>query len=183
MAMIRLVAVGFLCGVLFVPFAWPRQETGFEHARLDALTALVLGQFSSVLTALVIGFVVIMKRSRTRTPGYVLGAVTIAFGLIVLVQGVHASNWVDTRPAVLGDREVQELVILMVWGSGAVTMLTGLLIVLLRWAGYDARATPVRRRGPRGSGRTRRRRVRPVVRSAPPRPTGPASSPEGAAAQ
>lgn len=156
-AILRLLAIGLLSGVLTVPLLWLQHGDGFEHARLAALTAFVLGQFLTVPVGLVVGCVLAAKGSWTRTPGYVLGAITTVFGVIVATQAWATMNWVDGGPAGLGDPEEESLAMFLASFSGGVTTLVGVSIVLFRWAGYDSQAAPVRQRGPRRYGRKRRR--------------------------
>ncbi|MEU4230822.1 hypothetical protein AB0F17_41580 [Nonomuraea sp. NPDC026600] len=159
MAILRLLAIGLFGGVITVPFLWLQDGDGFEYARLAALTAFVLGQFLTVPAGLVVGCVLTATGSWIRTPGYVLGAITTVFGVIVATQAWATMNWVDGGPAGLGDPEEESLAMFLASFSGGVTSLVGVSIVLFRWAGYDSQAAPVRQRGPRRYGRTRRRRL------------------------
>ncbi|MET7336028.1 hypothetical protein [Nonomuraea sp. NPDC005650] len=155
-AILRLLAIGLLSGVVTVPILWLQRGDGFEHVRLAALSALVLGQFLTVLAGLVVGSVLIATGSWTRTPGYVLGAITTVFGVIVATQAWSTMNWVDGGPAGIGDPDDVSLTMLLASFSGGVTTLVGVSIVLFRRAGYDSQASPVRQRGPRKYGRKRR---------------------------
>ncbi|TDD05568.1 hypothetical protein E1292_17000 [Nonomuraea deserti] len=156
-AMLRLLAIGLLSGVITVPLLWLQQGDGFEYARLAALMAFVLGQFLTVPVGLVVGWVLAATGSWTRTPGYVLGAITTVFGAIVATQAWATMNWVDGGSARLGDSDVESLTMFLASFSGGVTTLVGVAIVSFRWAGYDPQAAPVRQRGPRRYGRARRR--------------------------
>ncbi|MET8984788.1 hypothetical protein ABZW49_05025 [Nonomuraea wenchangensis] len=155
MAMLRLLAVGLLSGVIAVPLLWLRRGEGFEHARLAALMALDVGQFVGVSVGLVVGFALAATGRWSRTPGYVLGTVTAAFGVLVATQAWPTMSWVDGDPSGLGDPDAESFMALLAFASGVFTTLVGLSIVLLRWSGYDPRTAPVRRRrGPRRDGRT-----------------------------
>ncbi|MEV0194880.1 hypothetical protein [Nonomuraea sp. NPDC050691] len=157
MPILRLLAIGLLGGVIAVPLLRLQQGDGFEHARLAALTAFVLGQFLTVPVGLVVGCVLAATRSWPRTPGYVLGVITTVFGVIVATQAWATMNWVDGGSAGLGDPDDWSLAMFLASTSGGVTTLVGVFIVSFRWAGYDSQAAPVRRRGPRRYGRARRR--------------------------
>jgi hypothetical protein len=132
--------------VLTVPVLWFQQGDGFEHARLAALMALVVGQCVTVPIGLVIGFVLGTLGVWVRTPGYVFGAVTTGFGVVVVLQALAATRWVDTRPTGLGDPDLEGGLVFMTSASGVVTVVVGMAVVLLRWAGYDSRTAPVRER-------------------------------------
>ncbi|MEV4291885.1 hypothetical protein AB0K40_40825 [Nonomuraea bangladeshensis] len=150
MAMLRLLAVGLLSGVIAVPFLWNQRGEGFEHARLAALMALDMGQFVGVSVGLVVGFVLAATGRWNRTPGYVLGTITAAFGVLVATQAWPTMSWVDGRPSGLGDPDGESVIAFLAFASGLFTILVGLSIVLLRWSGYDPRTAPARRqRGPR----------------------------------
>ncbi|MFI9593717.1 hypothetical protein [Nonomuraea sp. NPDC052265] len=153
MAMLRLSAIGFLAGVVAWPFLWlPLRGDGFQHARLAALMALEMGQFVTVPVALVVGFVLAARGVWARTPGHLLGAVTVAFGILVATQAWAMGEWAGGRPAGIGDPDGESALAFLATISGAMTTVVGLAIVLLRWAGYDSRTAPVRQR------RARRRR-------------------------
>jgi hypothetical protein len=154
--MLRLLAIGHLSGALAVPFWLLPRGDGFEHARLAMITALWMGQFLTVPLGLVVGLVLAVMDSWTRPPGYVLGAITTAFGVIVADQAWLTANWVDGSPSGLGDPDGESGVAFLAFVSGVVTILVGLAIVLVRWSGYEPQATPVRKRGPRRYGRKRR---------------------------
>ncbi|MEO3874172.1 hypothetical protein ABGB18_35685 [Nonomuraea sp. B12E4] len=154
-AILRLLTIGLLSGVVAVPFLWLQRGDGFEHARFAALMALDVGQFVTVPVALVVGLVLAVTGSWTRTPGYALGAITTAFGVIVASQAWPTTSWVDGRPSGLGDPDGELVMAVLALASGLVTTLVGLSIVLLRWSGYDSQAAPVRPRGPRRHGRAR----------------------------
>ncbi|MEV0597663.1 hypothetical protein [Nonomuraea cavernae] len=166
MAMLRLLAIGLLSGVV-VPFLWLQRGDGFQHASLTALTALVLGQFLTVPAGLVVGLVLAAKGTWTRTPGYVLGAITIVFGVIVAIRSWSTMSWLDGGPAGLGDPEEESLTMFLASFSGGVTTLVGVSIVLFRWAGYNSQAAPVRQRGPRRYGRARRKSLSHVKGHSP----------------
>jgi len=92
-------------------------------------------QFLLVPLALLIG-IVLLRRMRNRPPGYVLGAVTAAFGVLVASQGWATMAWTETRPIGIGDPD-GELVLAMVASlSGMATIGVGVSIAALRWAGY-----------------------------------------------
>ncbi|WP_345566810.1 hypothetical protein [Nonomuraea rosea] len=147
MAMLRLLAIGHLSSALAVPFWSVPRGDGFEHARLAVLTALWMGQFLTVPIGLVVGLVLAVMDSWTRPPGYVLGAITTAFGVIVADQARLTMSWLDGRPSGLGDPDGESTVAFLAFLSGVVTILVGLSIVLIRWSGYEPQATPVRQRG------------------------------------
>ncbi|MEV5560914.1 hypothetical protein AB0L44_45390 [Nonomuraea wenchangensis] len=146
MAMLRLLAVGLLSGVLAVPFLWIQRGEGFEHARLAALMALDMGQFVGVSVGLVVGFVLTATGRWSRTPGYVLGTITAAFGVLVATQAWPTMSWVDGRPSGLGDPDGESFMAFLALASGVFTTLVGLSIVLWRWSGYDPRTAPVKGR-------------------------------------
>ncbi|MEV6159911.1 hypothetical protein AB0L53_57200 [Nonomuraea sp. NPDC052129] len=156
MAMLRLLAIGLLSGVVAVPFWSVPRGDGFEHARFAVLTALGMGQFLTVPVGLAAGFVLAVMGSWTRPPGHVLGAITAAFGAIVATQAWPTMSWIDGRPSGLGDPDGESVIAFLAFASGAITILVGLSIVLIRWSGYDPQAAPVRQRGPRRYGRKRR---------------------------
>lgn len=156
-AMLRLLAIGLLSGVIAVPFLWLQRGDGFEHARLAALMALDMGQFLTVPVGLVVGVVFAVTGSWTRTPGYVLGAITTAFGVIVAMQAWPTMSWADGPSSGLGDSDGELVIAMLAFASGVVTTLVGISIVLFRWSGYDPQAAPVRQRSPRRYGGTRRR--------------------------
>ncbi|MEV0625807.1 hypothetical protein ACI2LC_11930 [Nonomuraea wenchangensis] len=158
MAMLRLLAIGLLSGVIAVPLLWLQRGEGFEHARLAALMALDMGQFVSVSAGLVVGFVLTATDRWSRTPGFVLGTITTAFGVLVATQAWPTMNWVDGRPSGLGDPDGESAIALLALASGVFTTLVGLSIVLFRWSGYDPRTAPVRERGPASAWLRSRRR-------------------------
>jgi hypothetical protein len=82
-AVIRFLAIGLLSPAMLVPFLWHPRGDGFEHARLTALTALVLFQVVTVPIGLVMGTVLGVTQPPQRPPGYAFGAITTAFGLLI----------------------------------------------------------------------------------------------------
>ena len=156
-AALRLLAIGLLSGVIAAPFFWLQRGGGFGHARLAAVMALDLGQLVTVPIGLVVGFVLAATGSWTRTPGYVLGAITAVFGVIVATQAWPTMSWVDGGPSGLGDPDGEFVAALIAFLSGVVTTLVGVSIILFRWAGYDSHVASVRQRSPRSYGRRRRR--------------------------
>ncbi|MER7361801.1 hypothetical protein [Nonomuraea wenchangensis] len=144
MAMLRSLAVSLLSGVLAVPLLWIQRGEGFEHARLAALIALDMGQFVGVSVGLVVGFVLTATGRWSRTPGYVLGTITAAFGVLVATQALPTMSWVDGRPSGLGDPDGESFMAFLALASGVFTTLVGLSIVLWRWSGYDPRTAPVK---------------------------------------
>jgi hypothetical protein len=163
-AMLRLLAIGLLSGVVALLFPLSRGD-GFEHARFEVLMGMGMIQFITVTVSLVVGFVLVIAGWWRRPPGYVLGAITTAFGVIVVTQAWATMSWIDGRPPGLGDPDGEFVMAVLAFASGAVTSLVGLFIVLIRWSGYDPQAAPARQRGPRRYGRARRygvTRRRPV---------------------
>ncbi len=144
--MLRSLAVGLLSGVIAVPLLWIQRGEGFEHARLAALMALDMGQFIGVFVGLVVGFVLTATGRWSRTPGYVLGTITAAFGVLVATQALPTMSWVDGRPSGLGDPDGESFMAFLALASGVFTTLVGLSIVLWRWSGYDPRTAPVKGR-------------------------------------
>jgi hypothetical protein len=137
-AMLRLLAISLLCGALAVPFLGEPRGDGFEHARFAVLMALVVGQVITVPIGAVFGLALAVAGSWARTPGYVLGVVTIAFGAMVATQARPAMSWVDGRPSGLGDPDAESVMAFLAFVSGAFTILIGISIVLVRWLGYDS---------------------------------------------
>ncbi|MCP2363226.1 hypothetical protein HD597_010246 [Nonomuraea thailandensis] len=154
MAMLRLLAISLLCGAVAVPFLGEPRGDGFEHARYAVLVALVIGQVVTVPIGSVAGLVLAATGSWPRTPGYVLGSVTTACGVVVAAQARAASRWIDGSPPGLRDPEDSSLAVAAAFLSGAFTICLGISLVVMRWSGYDPRTAPVRR------GRTPRRRPR-----------------------
>ncbi|GGS79859.1 hypothetical protein GCM10010176_024060 [Nonomuraea spiralis] len=161
-AMLRLLAIGLLGGVV-MPLMWLRRGEDFEQARLSALILLEVGQFIAVPVGLVAGLVLAALGLWSRPPGFVLGAVTSVFGVIVAALAWATMGWIDGDPPGIGDPDGESLVALLAFASGVVTIVVGLAIALVRWSGYDPRAAPVRRRV---RGRARRSRVEGVTGSA-----------------
>ncbi|MFG2071732.1 hypothetical protein [Nonomuraea maritima] len=157
-AILRWLAIGLLGSAMAVPLLWlQRGDDGFEHARLAVLTTFLLGQFLTIPVGLVVGCVLTATRSWTRTPGYVLGAITTVSGVIVATQAWATMIWLDGEPVGVHDPEDMSLVMFLAFFSGGFTTLVGFTVIMFRWAGYDPQANPVRQRGPYRYGRPRRR--------------------------
>ncbi|WP_327088450.1 hypothetical protein OIE66_40055 [Nonomuraea sp. NBC_01738] len=148
MVILRLLAIGLLGGALAVPLFPAVRGDGFEHVRLAALMSLDMGQMVTVPVALVVGIVLAVTRSWNRTPGYVLGAITMVFGVIVVTQGWPTMSWVDQRPSGIGDPDGEFVIAFLAFASGAITILVGFLIVILRWSGYEPQAARARLTAP-----------------------------------
>lgn len=147
-AIIRWLAIGLLGSAITVAFVWlQRGYDGFEHARLAVLTAFLLGQFLTVPVGLVVGCVLTATRAWTRTPGYVLGAITTVSGVIVATQAWATMNWLDGEPVGVHDPDDMSVVMFLAFFSGGFTTLVGVAIIMFRWAGYDPEDHPVRDRG------------------------------------
>ncbi|MFI6174352.1 hypothetical protein ACIA8R_02295 [Nonomuraea sp. NPDC051191] len=151
MAMLRLLAIGFLAGVVAFPLLWLERADGFQHARIAALLALGVGQFVTVPVALVGGLVLAARGVWARTPGYLLGTVTTFFGVLVATQAWAMGRWVEGR-AEVDDIDTETVLAFLATISGTVTTAVGLSIVLLRWSGYDSRTAPLRQRRARRRG-------------------------------
>ncbi|NRQ31601.1 hypothetical protein HII36_07055 [Nonomuraea sp. NN258] len=147
MALLRLLAIGLIGGVLAVPPLWRPRGDGFEHGALGALIGLELGQLVTVPLGFVVGLALAIAKVWTRAPGYILGTITTVFGLTVIVLAWTTVGWVDGEATGLGDTDAEFAAAFLAFFSGAGTALVGFAIVLLRWAGYDSQAFPVRRRG------------------------------------
>ncbi|MER6948297.1 hypothetical protein ABT294_30145 [Nonomuraea sp. NPDC000554] len=144
MALLRLLAVSLLSAVVALPFLWIQRGDNFEHVRLAALMALDVGQIVTVPLGTLVGIVLLATRSWTRTPGYVLGAITTVFGVIVATQGWATMDWVEGRPSGVGDPDGELVMALLAFFSGVVTTFVGVLILLFRWTGYESQAASAR---------------------------------------
>lgn len=152
-ALLRLLALGLLSGVVALPFFWIQRGDNFEHARLAAMMALVVGQLVTVPLGLLVGIVLSATRSWTRTPGYVLGAITTAFGVMVATQAWATMSWVEGRPSGVGDPDGEFGMALFALFSGVVTAFVGVLVLLFRWTGYESQAVLARQPPSCGGGR------------------------------
>lgn len=137
-----------------MPFLWLQRGADFEHARLAALMALVLGQVLTVPLGLVVGLGLAVAGRWARTPGHVLGAVTTVFGVVVIALARSTDRWIEGRPSGIGDPDGEYAMVMFALLSGVVTVLVGLAIVAIRWARYDEATVPARR--PRSRGRARK---------------------------
>ncbi len=88
-----------------IPFLWAQRGNDVEETRLAALFGLDLGQLVTVPLGLLIGIVLVARRSWPRPPGYLLAAVTIAFGVIVATQAGATMIWAEGRPSGIGDAD------------------------------------------------------------------------------
>ncbi|WP_431904398.1 hypothetical protein, partial [Nonomuraea sp. bgisy101] len=83
-----------------------------------------------------IGFVVgaarVSRRLWTRSPGYILGAITIAFGVLAATQACATVNWIEGRPAGVGDPDGEFVMAVFAVLSGAFTTFVGVVIVFVR---------------------------------------------------
>lgn len=155
-ALLRILAVSLVVGgVVLSPLILNPRGDGFEHIRLAFLLALVFGQIVTVPLGFLFGLVLTAKRSWTRPPGYVLAAITIAFGLVVTTQAWSTMAWVDGRPSGIGDPDGEAVLAMLAFLSGAFTTCVGLAVLLVRWFGE---AMP--EASARSSRRRRRRRGR-----------------------
>lgn len=145
-AVIRFLAIGLLSPAMAIPFLWHPRGDGFEHARLDALTTLVLLQVVTVPLGLVIGTVLSVARPPKRPPGYAFGAITTAFGLLVVTQGWATSTWADGRPAGIGDPDDESVLGFIAACSGVFTTVIGAALLIVRWVPELTQSAPVRSR-------------------------------------
>ncbi|MEU7000435.1 hypothetical protein [Nonomuraea sp. NPDC046570] len=158
-AVLRLLAVGLLSGgVMAIPFLWAQRGSDFEHVRLAVLIGLDFGQLVTVPLGLLIGIVLVARRSWTRSPGYLLAAVTIAFGVIVMTQAWATMSWAEGRPSGIGDPDGEAVLGMLNVLAGAFTTLVGVSIALIRWSGWDSHMASARQTSSR---RDRRRRRTP----------------------
>ncbi|MGI5285122.1 hypothetical protein ACQEVF_17550 [Nonomuraea polychroma] len=136
MAIIRCLALGLMgsavMGVMMVTlFGWSPRGDGFEHARLEALMLLVMGQVLTVPIGLATGIVLAVTQP-ARTPGYVLGGITMVFGILVVVQGWATSDWADERASGIGDPDGESVLGALAALSGAFTVAIALIIFVVR---------------------------------------------------
>ncbi|WP_127938056.1 hypothetical protein [Nonomuraea polychroma] len=136
MAIIRCLALGLLGGavvaaMMVILFGLSPRGDGFEHARLAALMLLVMGQILTVPIGLATGIVLGVTQP-ARTPGYVLGGITMVFGILVMMQGWATSDWADGRPSGIGDPDGESGLGALAALSGAFTVAIALIIFIVR---------------------------------------------------
>ncbi|MEV0194916.1 hypothetical protein [Nonomuraea sp. NPDC050691] len=135
MALLRLLAISLLCGGLLpLAFQSPGRGDGSASVRLDFLIGLELGQIIAVPVGVVAGVVLVATRTWTRPPGYVLAAVTILFGLVVMTQGWSMMSWGESGSPGIGDPDEELVIGLLAVLSGGFTALVGTVIAGIRWA-------------------------------------------------
>ncbi|MDA0634986.1 hypothetical protein OUY22_16315 [Nonomuraea sp. MCN248] len=161
-AVLRLLAVGLIGGgVMTIPFLWAQRGSDFEHVRLAVLMGLNLGQLVTVPLGLLIGMVLVARRSWTRPPGYVLAAVTIVFGVVVATQAWAMTSWAEGRPSGIGDPDGEVGLGALNVLAGGFTVLLGVSIALIRWSGGKPQVASARRTTSRRVRRNRRKGVCP----------------------
>jgi ABC-type phosphate transport system permease subunit len=136
---------GAMAAAMVILFGWAPRGDGFEHARLEALMLLVMGQVLTVPIGLVTGIVLAVTRP-ARTPGYVLGGITMVFGILVMAQGWATSNWADERPSGIGDPDGESFLGALAALSGIFTVAIALIIFVLRSVPELSQSPPVRSR-------------------------------------
>jgi hypothetical protein len=90
-----------------------------------------MGQVLTVPIGLVTG-VVLAVTQPARTPGYLLAAITMVFGILVMVQGWATSNWAGGRPSGIGDPDGEAVLGMLAALSGAFTVIVALIIFAVR---------------------------------------------------
>ncbi|MFB9961908.1 hypothetical protein [Sinosporangium siamense] len=127
----RLFAIGLLLSTAGIPLGIEKGD-GFDHLRLAALMGLLIGHFIALPLVLLLGIGIGSFQSRPGPQpfGYILGGISLVFGLVVISQSWATSSWLETEPEGVGDTS----------GEFAITMLTGLSgwIALLLGAGMVA---------------------------------------------
>ncbi|MFI7709258.1 hypothetical protein [Nonomuraea sp. NPDC049480] len=146
MTVIRFLAIGLLSAVVAIPFLGSPRGDGFEHARLDALISLVLVQVVTVPIGVLIGIVLTFIRPWWRRPGYVIGTVTTAFGVLVTTQGWATSTWADGGPSGIGDPDGESVLGFIGACSGMFTIAIGMIILVVRWVPELTQSPPARTR-------------------------------------
>ncbi|TDE35369.1 hypothetical protein E1295_36160 [Nonomuraea mesophila] len=154
---LRLFALGLISGgVMTIPFIGDRSGSDVNHVRLDALITMNLFQLVTVPLGLLIGILLVFMRSWARPPGYVMAAATIVFGVVVATQAWAVMSWAEGPPPGIGDPDGEVgLGVLNVLG-GAFTILVGVSIASMRWAGWEAQVVSARRTRSRRAPRSRR---------------------------
>ncbi|MEU9833478.1 hypothetical protein AB0D67_18320 [Streptosporangium sp. NPDC048047] len=137
MLFLRFSAIGLLCGVALVPFFWIQRGDEFEHLRLAALMGLDVAQIVTVSIALAVGAWKARpwsKRPRPSPPGFALGGITFAFGVLVMTQALATTRWLGGRPAGVGDPDGESFMAMLAALSGGVTLLISAVILIKRSA-------------------------------------------------
>ncbi|WP_144070013.1 hypothetical protein [Nonomuraea indica] len=158
MAVLRLLAVGLLAGgVMVIPLSWAQRGGDVEEIRVAVLVGLDLGQLVTVPLGLLVGTVLVARKAWTRPPGYLLAAVTIAFGVIVATQAWATTTWAEGRPSGTGDPDAELVLGMLNVLAGAFTTLVGGAIALFRWSGWEGHVASARQTSVRGDRRGRRK--------------------------
>ncbi|MGP3960814.1 hypothetical protein ACTWPT_32870 [Nonomuraea sp. 3N208] len=144
-AIIRCLALGLVGGLPFVPLLWLQRGDGFGHTSLAALMALVVAQVVTVPIGLVTGIVLSVTKL-ARTPGYVLGWITMVFGVLVTGLSFATENWARGRPSGIGDPDGEGGIAMLAMLSGAFTIAIALIIFVVRSVPELSQSPPVRSR-------------------------------------